>query len=213
ILVDNMNREFTRYVWAYDLTRNQGVMEIWNAKLHPHDIGNDNTTYHKVNGRIVAVLIDFDFVKDLEDPSQPTSRHRSGTVPFMASSLLSHPNSPHTLHEDFESACYILVWTALGYRGSALPEDKEDPLANWKNGSLSVIAAFKMQLFADARSWESLSTMIVKPYEILREPIARLRRVVRRYHDSRELRYDASDFVPNEPTVAKYLDILCVVVQ
>ncbi|KAG8808837.1 hypothetical protein FRC17_003750 [Serendipita sp. 399] len=162
--------------------------------------------YHKCNGIVIAVLVDFDLAKDLGNGSQRSSRHRSGTVPFMAASLLRNPSHEQTLHEDFESACYILLWTALGYKGSQPPKDSKDPLITWRDGSLEMIAARKFELFTAHDTWVSLREAIIEPYTILSEAINELRFFVYSYTGREIYKSTRRPFTP--PTIPEYMAAL-----
>lgn len=64
-----------------------------------------------------GVLVDFDLTHRNEDrPQPPTSRHRTGTLPFLALDLLQDTDGyPHYHRHDVESFYYVLVWTAGQY--------------------------------------------------------------------------------------------------
>lgn len=95
------------------------------------------------NGVIIGILNDYDLAAVLNDDKSlppPSSKHRTGTAPFMAYELLSAKGFiAHPYRNNLESCLYVLVWTALGYEGFKAPE-RRDPLENWRGDDWEAIA-------------------------------------------------------------------------
>ncbi len=109
------------------------------------------------------VLIDYDnstFVDDNGVPASPTasSRHRTGTLPFMAYDLLkdmanrgkgTYHSVTHMLRHDYESLYYLGVYSMVTYP-PVPPGTKRvlyrDSVWGWESGTMAQIAAFKGML-------------------------------------------------------------------
>src|SRR6185437_458619 len=120
------------------------ITETWKASyelsnsndeiLH-RDLSLWNFKCYAVNGKSIAVLIDYDLsavLMHLEENRVATSKHRTGTTPFMARELLKKPPDGvvvrHIFAHELESWLYTLVHVLLGYTNDT-PEG--DPLRNW----------------------------------------------------------------------------------
>lgn len=79
-------------------------------------------------------LIDADLGKSIDKRAVPSSNHRTGTLPFMATDLLVGDPPPHLYRYDLESFFYVLLWICVrGHCGwdtvgsiSAMREKKSD---------------------------------------------------------------------------------------
>jgi hypothetical protein len=98
-----------------------------------------NFKCYKAEGGWKAVLIDFDLSSLLEDGTREhgaTSKHRTGTTPFMARNLLQ--TAPpgvivdHLYAYEVESWLYILLHVFLGYTDIAPPGH---PLEAWTDSN------------------------------------------------------------------------------
>ncbi|KAI0073597.1 hypothetical protein K474DRAFT_1666380 [Panus rudis PR-1116 ss-1] len=63
------------------------------------------------DGRARGVLTDWDISRQLSEGS--TLRHRAGTWQFMSVNLLRRPDHVHELHDDLESALWVLLYAAM----------------------------------------------------------------------------------------------------
>jgi len=72
--------------------------------------------YRNSKGEVVDVLNDYDLssMKDI-----PTGRERTGTIPFMATDLLTpaaiNGEVEHLYQHDAESFIWVLTWVSLRY--------------------------------------------------------------------------------------------------
>ena len=87
----------------------------------------------------------------------PTSKHRTGTAPFMAYELLyldSNATYQHGLHHDLESCFYCIIWHGVGYKTNKKFTKlkmiqtmqlvrKADILRDWRVGAWKNIASSK----------------------------------------------------------------------
>jgi hypothetical protein len=121
--------------------------------------------YTKRDGKDWFILIDFDLAVKVDKDGQPlgpTSRHRTGTLPFMACDLLqaiasqeSHGQEDkgvvHCVRHDFESLYWVTVWCAMSVkRTGEVPDGKESlrksELLLWESGDYKHIARTKLAL-------------------------------------------------------------------
>lgn len=137
----------------------------YKANILHRDVSVDNVMYEYRDGRVHFVLIDFDMATVLptgEGGSYvPTSRHRTGTLPFMAVDLIEDASNSakkgyipiaHRLCHDFESVFWLCVWCTMIMLSSGLEEIQlEDNLAivrAWETAELKAIAYTKMGIRA-----------------------------------------------------------------
>jgi hypothetical protein len=129
------------------------------------------------NGEDYFVLIDFDLAVRVGQDGQPLgprSRHRTGTLPFMAFELINDmwldeeakgPRNDATVHcvrHDFESVLWVSLWCAV----EIVKDDAEDDvtqwrermkyLAKWESGTYDQIADKKNRILT-----ESLSIQVI----------------------------------------------------
>ncbi|KAF7795529.1 hypothetical protein EIP86_006691 [Pleurotus ostreatoroseus] len=98
----------------------------YKAKMLHRDISVNNIMFQKQGDNYHFILNDFDMAVILKDDGtrdSPSSKHRTGTLPFMAVSLLrdaivtarSSNRSPtrHLLCHDYESLFWVCIWCIL----------------------------------------------------------------------------------------------------
>jgi len=97
------------------------------------------------------MLIDYDLAAVLENKAEQreaTSKHWTGTAPFMARELLGTPprgvEVQHVFPHELESWLYILLHILLGYTDSA-PTD--DPLKAWVKANWETVFVEKGAFF------------------------------------------------------------------
>jgi serine/threonine protein kinase len=110
------------YRWLYEV-----------PKILHRDISLNNLMLRKEDGNIYAVLNDLDLAVNADVQSQ-SSKHRTGTKPFMAIDLLSGEPTVHMYRHDLESLLYVLVWIISRFHDGV--EIEKPPLKEWTEGDL-----------------------------------------------------------------------------
>jgi serine/threonine protein kinase len=105
------------YRWLYEV-----------PKILHRDISLNNLMLRKEDGNIYAVLNDLDLAVNADVQSQ-SSKHRTGTKPFMAIDLLSGEPTVHMYRHDLESLFYVLVWIISRFHDGV--EIEKPPLQEW----------------------------------------------------------------------------------
>jgi hypothetical protein len=112
---------------------------------------------------VIAVLIDYDLATMPPFDKDSTSKHLTGTAPFMAYELLtldSNATYQHGLHHDLESCFYCMIWHGVGYKTNkkltkfrtVADPHGVDVLRDWQVGSWTIIAEKKLNFFVSADS-------------------------------------------------------------
>ncbi|KAF8268560.1 hypothetical protein EI94DRAFT_1138878 [Lactarius quietus] len=119
-LAQSFREVFKCYRWLYD------VPNI----LH-RDISLNNLMLRKEDGNVYAVLNDLDLAvsADPADVKSKSSKHRTGTKPFMAIDLLGRDPSVHMYRHDLESLFYVLLWITSRFHDGI--EIANPPLQDW----------------------------------------------------------------------------------
>jgi Fungal protein kinase len=156
------------------LTTFPGNVKLYEANsVHHRDPSVNNMMYRRdEHGRVIGILSDFDLAVSMTRSGTASSTHRSGTAPFMALDLLRSDPCKQELEHDFESALYIMVWVALGYKGWK-PPLTGDPLSNWRRGTWSQICDAK-ELFINRNPDKDLLGLVNSQYQVLRSKISEL---------------------------------------
>ena len=95
----------------------------------------------KKGDNVYAVLNDLDLSVDV-DVQSPSSKHRTGTKPFMAIDLLSAESAVHLYRHDLESLFYVLVWITSRFdEGVEIPNP---PFQKWAEGRLQEVKNLKI---------------------------------------------------------------------
>jgi serine/threonine protein kinase len=105
------------YRWLYEI-----------PKILHRDISLDNLMLRKQGDKIYAVLNDFDLAVSA-DVKTISSKHRTGTKPFMAIDLIHPDPTVHMYRHDLESMFYVLVWITSRFHDGQ--EIVEPPLQEW----------------------------------------------------------------------------------
>jgi hypothetical protein len=113
--------------------------------------------YRDECGKVAAVLIDYDLATMPPFDKDPTSKHLTGTAPFMAYELLClDPNVTyqHGLHHDLESCFYCMIWHGVGYKTNKkfTKLKKVDILRDWRVGAWKTIAGRKFSFVVERDS-------------------------------------------------------------
>jgi hypothetical protein len=127
--------------------------------------------YRDECGKVVAVLIDYDLATMPPFDKDPTSKHRTGTAPFMAYELLNldfNATYQHGLHHDLESCFYCIIWHGVGYKTNkkftklrTMPHlPRADVLRDWRVGAWKKIASSKFNFVVEVASSRNALTQI-----------------------------------------------------
>ncbi|THG92515.1 hypothetical protein EW026_g8406 [Hermanssonia centrifuga] len=132
--------------------------------LH-RDISANNVMFEIRDGAVKFIVIDFDLATTVDSEGEPlaapTSKHRTGTLPFMAHELLddmSQPRPPgyrritHRLRHDFESLFYLClycIFTMFKVEDGEKKAKIDTYVRKWETESLESIASLKYRLCTD----------------------------------------------------------------
>src|ERR1700733_3543405 len=84
--------------------------------------------YRKKAGKIFGVLNDYDLAI-FRSNTNPSSKNRTGTKPFMAIDLLGQNPDVHRYRHDLESMFYVIAYVTSRYHDGK--EKAEPPLQDW----------------------------------------------------------------------------------
>ncbi|THG93744.1 hypothetical protein EW026_g7576 [Hermanssonia centrifuga] len=155
----------------------------YKAKILHRDISANNVMWEMHGDEVVFKLIDFDYAAYVDDEGRPvatiaSSKHRTGTLPFMAYDLIVdmadrhkplHEPVIHMLCHDVESLYYL-----SGYSMTTMPQVENDVkraiyremVSSWQDGSLGNIAGRKLMFFKD----KTIMTMSLPPQSLFLRP-------------------------------------------
>ncbi|KAF7795530.1 hypothetical protein EIP86_006692 [Pleurotus ostreatoroseus] len=136
----------------------------YHANMLHRDISVDNIMYRMWRGKYCFILNDFDMAvvlnKDDGSPYTPSSKHRTGTLPFMAVSLvrdayllktvLGWTPCKHLLRHDYESLFWVCLWCVLVLFMDSVPSATRKAyratLRKWEGSDLQSIQGVKLAL-------------------------------------------------------------------
>ncbi|KAJ7243568.1 hypothetical protein B0H12DRAFT_1188494 [Mycena haematopus] len=104
------------------------------------DISVSNLMFHKIDGKVYGVLNDFDLALRLEHKPPSTSKHRTGTKPYMAIDLLVPEPPYHLYRHDLESFLYVLVFLTCRIAGSTFADWEDLAMKELRSEKTAVIA-------------------------------------------------------------------------
>jgi serine/threonine protein kinase len=114
------------YRWLYDV-----------PKILHRDISLNNLMLRKEGDNVYAVLNDLDLAVSADVKSM-SSKHRTGTKPFMAIDLIHPDPTVHMYRHDLESMFYVLVWITSRFHNGQ--EITDPPLQEWAdNGGVTLL--------------------------------------------------------------------------
>jgi hypothetical protein len=90
----------------------------------------------KEGDKIYAVLNDFDLAGSADVKSM-SSKHRTGTKPFMAIDLIHPDPTVHMYRHDLESMFYVLVWITSRFHDGQ--EIVDPPLQEWADSGSATL--------------------------------------------------------------------------
>ncbi|KAJ7029047.1 hypothetical protein C8F04DRAFT_963313, partial [Mycena alexandri] len=129
---------FKCYRWLYE-----------KARIMHRDISRNNLMYRRIDGKVYGVLNDFDLSLHLGKEPRSTSKHRTGTEPYMAIDLLvTEPPPPHRYRFDLESFFYVIAYVVCQYHEGKKIDDP--PFDAWDHLPTTVLLLKKRQFLADA---------------------------------------------------------------
>ncbi|KAJ3559909.1 hypothetical protein NM688_g48 [Phlebia brevispora] len=138
----------------------------YKANILHRDISVNNIMYEKRGDLYQFVLIDFDMAiqlpKDGASGYVATSKHRTGTLPFMAYELIADANEAtrnaigdwapkrHLLCHDLQSLFWVSIWLMMSLFRHCLEAKKQETalrtLREWETGTLAAISALKYKI-------------------------------------------------------------------
>ncbi|KAF7794418.1 hypothetical protein EIP86_005552 [Pleurotus ostreatoroseus] len=130
----------------------------YKANILHRDISANNVMYEYRDSKLYFILIDFDMATVLAEDYVPSSKHRTGTLAFMAVELIrdaiavdnpGHLPITHMLCHDLESIYWLCLWCAmvLVIVHDAMQRKKLlDAVRGWETQELWIIAHYKRSL-------------------------------------------------------------------
>ncbi|KAK7036605.1 hypothetical protein VNI00_011538 [Paramarasmius palmivorus] len=155
--------------------------------LH-RDISVNNLMCRRVGDQIYGVLNDFDLACFIDDHKSPTSKHRTGTKPFIATDLLSPVSSDptgqkHYVRYDLESFLYVFAWIIGRFEDGK--EIENPPYEKWSQGEWEDVRQVKNDWFT--RPMDQVATRGYAPLRMV------LRALVKQFKSGRDEYYVALD--------------------
>ncbi|KAF8274805.1 hypothetical protein EI94DRAFT_1713110 [Lactarius quietus] len=129
-LAQSFREIFKCYRWLYDV-----------PKILHRDISLNNLMLRKEGGNVYAVLNDLDLAVNVDVRSQ-SSKHRTGTKPFMAIDLLGGDPTADMYRHDLESLFYVLVWITTRFHNGK--EIANPPLQDWADAEGQLVLNSKL---------------------------------------------------------------------
>ncbi|KAI0691936.1 hypothetical protein BC835DRAFT_1521124 [Cytidiella melzeri] len=146
----------------------------YNGFILHRDISEGNIMYQNHNGEDRFILIDFDlavFVDENGFPKGATSRHRTGTLPFMALELIQDMQAAeemdsecerviHCVRHDYESVFWVTLWCAIKIADPNSPDKyakvRDAERTTWEFGTYEQIALKKLGLLWKHKTFMAL---------------------------------------------------------
>ena len=120
-----------------------------------HDLGiiGSMTFINREDWVCIGILCDYDLSVTLNEeeillPFLGPRKRRCGMALFMAHELLDYTDlsaHAHLYRHDLESFLYVMIWIALGYKGSEDPK-RRDPLKKWRKCDWESLSSKKYRL-------------------------------------------------------------------
>ncbi|KAJ7196005.1 hypothetical protein C8J57DRAFT_1107045, partial [Mycena rebaudengoi] len=175
---------FRSYRWLYE-----------NSHIMHRDISLNNLMYLKINGKVCGALNDFDLSDLLNQSPRSTSKHRTGTAPYMSVDLLvTGPPPPHLYRFDLESLFYVIVYIVYQYHEGKKIDNP--PLGAWDHLPTPILRTEKVIFLA--------TNMLVRPtsnFRSLRKLILLLHMMFREGYHARTTANALEDLGLNSTTV------------
>ncbi|ETW75476.1 hypothetical protein HETIRDRAFT_164389 [Heterobasidion irregulare TC 32-1] len=119
------------------------------------------------SGKPYGILIDWDLAIDMKSRDSVSSRHRTGTGPFMAVDHLGPKmGSPYFYRHDLESLFYILLWSACAFLLNGTEVKKQHQIVeHWSVATWGDVKDKKIAFFAKTKDeFEVLSEAVTAPF-------------------------------------------------
>jgi serine/threonine protein kinase len=148
------------YRWLYEI-----------PKILHRDISLDNLMLRKKGNKVYTVLNDFDLAVSADVKSK-SSRHRTGTKPFMAIDLIHPDPTVHMYRHDLESMFYVLVWITSRFHDGQ--EISNPPLQEWADTGDLILVEKKRSFYMSmpprrTQQFESFGRWIVSMQTMFRD--------------------------------------------
>ena len=148
------------YRWLYDV-----------PKILHRDISLKNLMLRKEGDNVYAVLNDLDLAVSA-DVKSTSSKHHTGTKPFMAIDLIHPDPTVHMYRHDLESLFYILVWITSRFNDGQ--EIADPPLQEWADNGDLILVEKKRSFFMSmpprrTEQFESFGRWIVSMQTMFRD--------------------------------------------
>ncbi|TFY56161.1 hypothetical protein EVG20_g9035 [Dentipellis fragilis] len=136
---------FVHLVWVHH------VVKFKAGVLH-RDLSTGNLMFNRdKRDQAYGILNDWDLCEEVDtDPKNhtATSRHRTGTLPFMAMELLSDKPPIHRYRHDLESFFWILIWAVYHFELNGKERRPNDLVNSWMQGTWKEMALAKRDFLA-----------------------------------------------------------------
>ncbi|PSR75732.1 hypothetical protein PHLCEN_2v8916 [Hermanssonia centrifuga] len=139
----------------------------YKAKMLHRDISANNVMFEIRDGAVKFIVIDFDMATMVDSAGEPlaprSSKHRTGTLPFMAYELLDDMSQPwsleqqrivHRLRHDFESLFYLClycIFSMVEVEDASIKASMAKQLKQWEDLTYDGIASIKQRLCTDVK--------------------------------------------------------------
>jgi serine/threonine protein kinase len=154
-----MPHKFSGYRWLYEI-----------PKILHRDISLDNLMLRKEDDNVYAVLNDLDLAVSA-DVKSTSSKHRTGTKPFMAIDLIHPDPTIHMYRHDLESIFYVLVWITSRFHDGQ--EIADPPLQEWADNDDLLLVEKKRSFFLSmpprTKQFESFGRWVVSMQTMFRD--------------------------------------------
>ncbi len=164
------------------------------AKILHRDISLSNLMCKTTEGSdsVTLILNDFDLAAYVGENGEPVdanlSKHRTGTLPFMARDILADVTAKtHYLRHDLESVFWVALWCLVKL---PRPSDKNEVkrrrqmLLNWEEGGLEAVHMAKIAIITDKAVFQRLA--LSPEMQAYRQWISAFRLIIKQGYDAIE---------------------------
>lgn len=161
-LAEAFKQIFECYRWLYE-----------GPKIMHRDVSISNLMFHRLHGKLYGVLNGFDLAAFHDGSVPSTSKQRTGTKPYMASDLLTHPPPKHYYRHDLESFLYVLAFLTCDIYAP------ESTLGTWIDLGMAALRANKLAVLTShgfppqKPACKAFKRWIIRLRKMFREGIAK----------------------------------------